>query len=365
MQMAAAASMPADIGGASTGAEGARPSQAVPAMPAPGDGAAPTGGTMVTAGAGGAGEMSGNAAAPSVPAAGDEQTPAAAPMPAEEMPGQGAPAPEADEGSDRVAFPAVEDPEQMGPFATSLMQRVGPSSLYTVYRPRELGKDGVKHPVVGWMSGGGTTHTLYTLPTVLASHGFIVVAADVVPGIGQEAMLGKQIIDGIDWALAENEREGSELFGKLDPGRIASSGYSMGSLATFMIASDPRLTTTVHISGGNMAPERVSNLHAPAAFICGTPGPATCGLLDAACDLAAANCDRDFEGAQTPVFYANFTGGHLGILTPPMSDMINGMTVAWLRYKLMDDATFGTWFTGPDCVYCQDSRWKVQRKALD
>ena len=68
-------------------------------------------------------------------------------------------------------------------------------------------------------------------------------------------------------------------------------GYSMGSLATFTIANDPRLTTTVHISGGNMVPERVNNLHAPAAFFCGIPGDASCNILSTDCDIAAANCD--------------------------------------------------------------------------
>jgi hypothetical protein len=192
----------------------------------------------------------------------------------------------------------------------------------------------------------------------------VVVASNSIPGIGAEAMLGQEIIAGIDWALAENERMGSELFEKLDETKIASMGYSMGSLATFMIASDPRLTTTVHISGGNMAPERVNNLHAPAAFICGTPGDASCNILATNCDIAAANCDMDFANAQTPVFYANFSGGHLGILTAPLSDAIGEMATAWLRYKLMSDRTLEARFVGPQCTYCMDSAWKVQQKML-
>jgi hypothetical protein len=80
---------------------------------------------------------------------------------------------------------------------------------------------------------------------------------------------------------------------------------------------DPRLTTTVHISGGNMVPERVNNLRAPAAFLCGLLGPSTCNLLSPDCDIAAFNCDTDFAGAKTPIFYGNFPGGHLGILSSP------------------------------------------------
>lgn len=262
-------------------------------------------------------------------------------------------------------FPPATDYGKDGPYKGTTMTSVGPNNGYTVYLPSELAPNGAKNPIVGWMSGGGTTHDLYPLLPRLATHGFVVVAANVLPGIGEEVNLGKQIIAGIDWAIAENSRSGSGLFGKLDTSKIASMGYSMGSLATFTIASDPRLTTTVHISGGNMAPERINNLKAPAAFICGTPGDSSCGLLAGECDLAAANCDLDFGAAKTPVFYANFTGGHLGILTPPLQDQIGTMATIWLRWKLMSDTTLAARFVGPQCSYCTDKSFaKVQQKNL-
>jgi hypothetical protein len=141
-------------------------------------------------------------------------------------------------------------------------------------------------------------------------------------------------------------------------------GYSMGSLATFTIANDPRLTTTVHISGGNMAPERIMNLHAPAAFLCGIPGDDSCNILSGDCDIAAANCDTDFNNATTPVFYANFAGGHLGILTPPLQDQIGTEATAWLRWQLMGDSTIKSRFVGADCGVCKDMNWKVKQKDL-
>jgi hypothetical protein len=139
-------------------------------------------------------------------------------------------------------------------------------------------------------------------------------------------------------------------------------GYSMGSLATFMIANDRRLTTTVHISGGNMEPSRVNNLHAPAAFICGNPGAASCSILDATCDIAGANCETDFKNAMTPVFYAKFNGGHLGILTSPLSDQIGTLATSWLRWKLMGDSALDALFVGDECTFCKDAKWKVQKK---
>jgi hypothetical protein len=280
----------------------------------------------------------------------------------EDPDGGGLPEPEPEPSTG--PFPPVSDFEAPGPYASTTLTNVGPNNNYTVYLPTELAPHGAKNPIVGWMSGGSTTHTGYSLLPHLATHGFVVVCANVVPNIGQEVDLGKQIIAGIDWALAENERAGSELYGKLDTTQIASMGYSMGSLSSFTIASDPRLTTTVHISGGNMISERIANLRAPAAFICGTPGDSSCNLLSTDCDIAAANCDLDFDHASTPVFYANFTGGHLGILTAPLSDRITGMTTAWLRYQLMGDSTLAARFLGSTCDYCQDPAWKVQQKNL-
>ncbi|MFM2420211.1 MAG: hypothetical protein RL385_4934 [Pseudomonadota bacterium] len=262
-----------------------------------------------------------------------------------------------------VAFPKVTDFSKPGPFAAATDGNQGPNGM-TVYSPTELGKDGVRHPVLTWMNGGATTQDFYDMLPHLATHGFVVLASNTPPGIGDEVNLGKEMIANLDWALAENTRTGSKFAGKLDTSRIAAFGYSMGSLATFTIANDPRLTTTVHISGGNMAPERVANLRAPAAFICGIPGDSSCNILSGDCDIAGANCATDFTNAKTPVFYAVFPGGHLGILGPPHGERIKTMTTAWMRYQLMGDPELRSAFVGPTCTYCSDTNWKVQQKNL-
>lgn len=259
---------------------------------------------------------------------------------------------------------SLADPSRNGPYRSTTLNNTGPNGGYTVYLPVELGKRGEKAPIIGWMSGGGTMHNAYPLLPRLATHGFVVVAANVIPGIGTEVALGKQIIAGIDWALAENERAESPLFGKLDGTKIASMGYSMGSLATFTIANDKRLTTTVHLSGGNFEPARVNNLHAPAAFICGVPS-AACNILSATCDIAATNCDTDFQNATTPVFYANFQGGHLGTLIEPHASRIATLATNWLRYQLYDEDARASAFVGSDCTTCKDPNWKVRQKNLE
>jgi hypothetical protein len=267
-------------------------------------------------------------------------------------------------GTSTGPFPPVTDFTKDGPFTSTVVNATGPNGNYAVYVPTPLAPNGAKNPIVGWMSGGGTTQSGYPLLPRLATHGFLVVASNTVPGIGAEVALGQEIIAGIDWAIAENGRAGSQFEGKLDTTKLASMGYSMGSLATFTIANDPRLTTTVHISGGNMVPERVNNLHAPAAFICGTPGDANCNILSADCDIAGANCATDFAGSKVPTFYAVFPAGHLGVLQAPMQDKIYLAATAWLRWKLMDDTTLAPMFVGPDCTICKEPNWKVQQKNL-
>lgn len=264
---------------------------------------------------------------------------------------------QAEEASDTLgSFPSTGDLSKPGSFKSTTLTRTGPSGKYTVYLPQDLGQNGAKHPIVGWMSGGGSLPSAYTLLPRLATHGFVVVAAEVSPGVGQEVELGRQILAGIEWAIAENARSGSPLFGKLNTKRTASIGYSMGALASFTIASDPRITTTVHISGGNQQADRIKNLRNPAAFICGTTSGG---------DIAAANCDRDFKNATTPVFYANFKGGHLGIRQEPTASQIAALTTTWLRWKLMDDSTLASTFVGTNCKACTDPAWKVQQKNLD
>jgi hypothetical protein len=233
------------------------------------------------------------------------------------------------------------------------VSNTGPNDNYTVFHPMELAPQGVLNPIVGWGSGGSTDPSWYTLLPHLASHGFVVIGCNTVPTIGNEFPQGEDLIAGIDWMIAENAREDSAFFGKLDTAMIASAGYSMGGLATFTIAGDPRLVTTVHISGGNMETARVSMLHAPAAFLCGEN------------DIADPTCATDFEAATTDVFYGRFMGGdHLGILVSPYAELLNGVTTGWLRWHLMADTTQAALFVGPSCTLCADSAaWTVQQKG--
>ena len=245
------------------------------------------------------------------------------------------------------AWPAA-DVGAAGPFMTTTVMNSGPSNGYALYFPTDLGRDGLKHPIVTWGNGAGSTPGQYTLLPRIASHGFVVIASN------SSSVTGALLKGGIDWLITENGREGSMFKDKLDPNQVASMGYSLGSLATFEIAGDMRIKTTIHISGGSMTKSVVANLHAPAAFYCGNDS-----------DIAFNGCEGDFEITKVPTIYANFPGDHLGVRNAKTAPQVAKATVGWLRWRLMADKTLDAMFVGPDCGLCKDMAWeKVQQKML-
>lgn len=260
--------------------------------------------------------------------------------------------------------PHVTDLENTGPYTSTTVNPSGPNDGYSLFYPEQLAPNGVKSPIIAWGSGGSTNPSWYTLLPHLASHGFVVIGSNAIPAIGAEIQQGQDMLAGIDWLLAENGKQGSVFFQKLDPSKIAAMGYSMGGLATFTIASDPRLVTTVHISGGNQTAGRIDNLRAIAAFFCGDQ-PIIPGADMLVGDVARPQCDTDFEQAATPVFYGNFIGGsHLGIITSPIMERIRVAVTGWLRWQLMGDTTLKSMFVGDQCAMCKDPNWSVQQKNL-
>ena len=236
-----------------------------------------------------------------------------------------------------------------GPFMQMTVKNTGPSNGYQLSFPVDLGRDGLKHPIVTWGNGSGSTPDQYTLLQRMATHGFVVIASN------SSSVNASLLKGGIDWLIMENGRDGSMFKDKLDPDQVAAMGFSLGSLATFEAATDERIKTMIHISGGSMNKSVVANLRGPAAFYCGTSS-----------DIAFNGCEGDFEISEVPTIYANFPGDHLGVRNAATAPMIAKATVGWLRWRLMGDKMLDAMFVGPDCTLCKDSMWdKVQQKMLD
>lgn len=252
-------------------------------------------------------------------------------------------------GSEGSAFPPASFGTVTGPFTAETITRTGPNNAYNVYHPAELGQDGLKHPVLTWGNGATTTPGNYPLLPALASHGFVVIAAT------SSFVNGTLLKDGLDWMLEQNGRSGT-FEGKLDPDKVAAFGYSLGSLATFSIGTDPRFKTTVHISGGitTAADEgQAAALTNPTAYFCDR-------------NETAANCDTDFAVVgSAPTFYGTVSGVHIDYMfNQAFIERFNVAVIAWFRWQLMGDETMATVFEGDSCTLCTDSVWKIQKKNM-
>lgn len=339
--------------------------------PAAGGGGIPTAAVGGTAGAGGV-VLAGSGGAPPMATGGTAATGAGGTGGAVATTDAGAPMPDAgatvdaavavDAGaqdgaaasSGRVPFPAVgiDDLTSPGSFTAATDTSTGPGNGYNIYYPEELGQGGVLHPVLTWGNGATTTPDQYPLLPALASQGFVVIAAR------SSFVDGGMLRDGLDWMLEQNAVAGSPFEGVLDTERVASLGYSLGSLATFEIGTDPRLTTTVHISGGIMGggdESLATAVDVPTAYFCDK-------------DETGPNCDSDFAVVDdNPTFYGRVPGHrHVDYMfNTAFIDQMNAPVVGWLRWRLMDDQAMAVLFEGADCTLCTDSAWEVQKKNMD
>ena len=198
---------------------------------------------------------------------------------------------------DGPRFPPAADLGAAGPYTATTIPGSGPGGGYTVFHPQQLAPDGLKHPIVTWGNGATTAPPLFPMLPHLASHGFVVIASD------NAFVTSAELNAGIDWLIAENERTGSPLFQKLDPTKVASMGYSLGSLGTFEIAADPRLTTTVHISGGAMDKAVVPNLKKPPRSSAATPRTSPTTTARATSSWRRCRCSTASFPASTWAFW--------------------------------------------------------------
>ena len=206
--------------------------------------------------------------------------------------------------------------------------------------------------------------------------------------------VSSQLLDGVTMATAENNREGSEFFGKVDASKVAVMGQSCGGGQAVDVSLDPRVTTTVVLNQGvNMVPrtpgsggpprrtpapdryaqfapalivapsdaapgaaasanraEILGKLHAPILFLNGGPS-----------DSGFANVKANFEAINhVPVVLAYQEVGHY----PATYRQPNGGAFAkavgvWLKWHLKGDSAAKGMFavTLADCVRTPPGRF--------
>ena len=290
-----------------------------------------------------------------------------------------------------------ETPAGSGPHK-AVMTSMASLPAHVVYHPAALASAG-KLPVIAWGNGAciNAGNRFRYFLTEIASHGYLVLANGVManpalevgpqenpavrlpgspppppppprdPNAPQRApgtTTPEQLIESIDWAIAENARPGSPLFGRIDTSKIAVMGQSCGGVQTFKVAGDPRITTLmIWNSGVGMIPnnppnpaEVLASIHTPIALIHG----------DAKTDIAFYAGEANARAlTKVPVFQAWQDGmTHLGTYGQKDGGFYGRIAVSWLDWQLKGDSRAARMFAG-DCTLCRDPSWHVFKARID
>ncbi len=246
-------------------------------------------------------------------------------------------------------------------------------TTHTIFRPEELSPFGDKNklPIIAWGNGAcaNSPWEHINFLSEVASHGFLVIAIGPMPEEGERGggrSTASQLLDAIDWAIAQNGDPSSPFYNKVDVTKIAVSGMSCGGLQTLEVAPDPRVTTAIVcnsgiIGGGGGMPgmpaltkDHLIKLHTPTLY-----------LLGGESDIAYNNGMDDFNRINhVPVFVANMDVGHGGTYSQPHGGAFAEVATAWYKWQLKGDQEAGTMFTGNPSKLSQSDIWTVDKKNL-
>jgi len=314
------------------------------------------------------------------------------------------------------APPQGPPPTGSGPYPAVIEGDPGLSG-HTIYRPENLNAFNQKNslPVVAWGNGGCANSSASYAPFLaeIASRGFLVVAigpytpgaASSRGGMGGGMGMGSQtksaqLLEALDWATAENKRQDSKYYQKLDPSKFAVFGHSCGGLQALEVSPDPRVTTTLVMDSGVVTPGAMPKMAMPPGGAPKTgapqgeapqrgmmPGGAPKVPMGGAMaigkdilqklhspviyinggekDIAYANGMDDFAKIdKVPIAMANFDVGHGGTYSQPNGGEFGRIAVAWLKWQLKGDETAGKMFSGESCGLCKDDKWKFEKKKM-
>lgn len=258
---------------------------------------------------------------------------------------------------------------------------------HVVYRPADLGalgdtKLGIYVFGNGACSDDGASARLHLLE--IASHGYLAIAPGAIyngPGKSERpqraaaassgtplaATRAEQLVEAIDWALAEHARDGSPYFGRIDADAIAVSGFSCGGLQALAVAHDPRIATAVIMNSGvlNDGPTRMGGVEATKAVLDDLHTP-TLYILGGLSDIAYANGVDDFARIDhVPAALASIDKGHGGTYWEPNGGAAAEIVVDWLAWHLRGDSAASRTFLGEDCALCVDPSWSFATKGFE
>ena len=247
-------------------------------------------------------------------------------------------------------------------------------STHTIFRPKDLSAFGKKNklPIIAWGNGAcaNSPWEHVNFLSEVASHGFLVIAIGPMPQEGERGngrSTSSQLLDAVDWTIAQNSDKTSAFYKKIDTSKIAVSGMSCGGLQTLEVAPDPRITTAVVCNSGilknppsgmpgmpNLTKDHLKKLHTPTLY-----------LLGGESDIAYENGMDDFNRINhVPVFVGNMDVGHGGTYGQPHGGEFAKVATAWYKWQLKGDDEAGKLFTGNPCQLSESTIWTIDKKKL-
>jgi dienelactone hydrolase len=248
---------------------------------------------------------------------------------------------------------------------------------HTIYHPADLSafptKD--KLPIVVMSGPGGDFDGDSFRPfwTEIASHGYLVIAVGLPLPDGLSSAFGfnqdADMLDGIDWAFATNERKVSKYYGKIDTSHVVLMGQSMGGGNATRLRDDKRVTMIVYWNSGfsflwrntagqPSAADVLKTITMPIAYFVGDT------------DMARQAGSGDFEtGVKNPSFLGvrHIPGdSHGGTFREKNGGGFGVAGVAWLNWWTKGDKEAAKMFKGNPCGLAKDPNWiELKAKNLD
>jgi hypothetical protein len=241
-------------------------------------------------------------------------------------------------------LPPITDYNGPGPFNPGKeVDNVGPNNAYTMFRPATLDAGGFKFIPATWGNGITTTPQYYPWLNTVASHGFVIIAAN------SSTVTPDDMTKGLDWLIMQNDVPG-ELQGKLDTSRGVCIGYSLGGGGAVTCGSHPKVIATVAMHPAAGIP---TGLHGPLLLFSGTN--------DTVC-VPETFVQPVFNAAPVPSFFGMLDGADH--LEPVVGGRETAPLIAWLRLWVFGDEGAKPFFYGADCTLCKAPWTKPQSKML-
>jgi hypothetical protein len=226
-------------------------------------------------------------------------------------------------------------------------------SAFTLYFP-ENAKSGERFPLLTFGSGTFASPTLYdALIGHVVSHGFIVIATNT-----SNTGTAVEMLQAVEWALAQNDQSSSPIFGKVAGDHIGAFGHSQGGAGTMVAGADSRIDAIAPLSAAPLSGEELA-IQCPAFYVTTENDVAPYDAIAQA-----------YGGTPTPSVFGETNGGDHDEYTdiaddPQVPSLVSNdglrmraAIAAWFEWQLKAKAELRPLFVGQSCGFCVDPNWK-------